>query len=523
MTFSISERKWRSLLSYDIYRVFSLFLLVGLWLSNYRVHGLFPLLLLTIGYGLFSGLAFLIWHLKQPKFYAQVLISGIIDIVTLSLYVSFLDQLQSGLGVLINVNVAILSLLVPGRLAIFFAAIASSMLLIICSMDYLFQADVDSSIFFYSGIHGAGLFGTAIVAWYLAERLQFIELLAMQRGSQLADMQKINQYIVEKLKAGVLYVNQDGTIEVINSAAREMFNCLEKKKSLYLHELSPQLGLNFSHYLEHSKGKPYPYTAILKSQSLRVQYIPTTKGNTSNYLIILEDIHFINQQAQQLKLASLGRFTASVAHELRNPLGAISHAVQLMGNNGLNAEDTRLQRLIEKHCNRMNEVVKNVLQLSRREKAKPEQFDLIQFLEDFTADYRLYQRCQFDIDTSSISTSTVYFDRSQLEQILIILCDNAVKHNRDVPDMITVTFRVEEDDNKISLYVIDNGKGIDEAHQSQLFEPFFSTDHAGHGMGLYIARELAEINDAKLRYDSSIRKGCCFKIEFGNKGIEYYE
>ncbi len=523
MTFSIRERKWRSLLSYNVYRVFSLFLMVGLWLSNHKAYGNFPLLWITIFYSLFSGLAFVAWHFKQPRFPTQVLISGVIDIVILSLYVTFLNQLESGLGVLINVNVAILSLLVPGRLAIFFAATASSILLIISGIEYLYRVVPDTGIFFYSGVHGVGLFATAIVAWFLAKRLQSTELLARQRGSQLADMQKINQYIVEKLKAGVLYVNQDGTIEVINTSAREIFNYHVQKKPLYLHELSPQLAVNFSHYLDEFKDKKNPYTVILKSQSLRVQYIPTTESNTPSYLIILEDIHFITQQAQQLKLASLGRFTASVAHELRNPLGAISHAVQLMGNNGLNTEDMRLQRLIEKHCNRMNEVIKNVLQLSRREKAKPVQFDIFEFLEDFVDDYRLYQQSQFIINQPTSSSTHIYFDRSQLEQILIVLCDNAVRHNRDVTDSITITFQVEEGDDNISLKVIDNGKGVQEAHQSQLFEPFFSTDRTGHGMGLYIARELAEINDAQLRYDSSISNGCCFRIDFRNKDIGYYE
>lgn len=523
MTFSIRESKWRSLRTYDVYRVFILVLLIAFWLSNYKAYGTFPLLWLTIVYAIFSVLAFTSLYFRKPKFYAQVLIKGIIDIIILSLYVSFLDQLQTGLGILINVNVAILSLLVPGKLAIFFAAIGSSMLLIICSIEYLNQIGGDTSIFFYSGIHGAGLFATAIVAWFLAKRLQSTELLAKQRGSQLADMQKINQYIVEKLKAGVLYVNKDGTVDVINSSAREIFYYSGTDKPLYLHELSSQLGLSFSRYLKKSNESTKPATVILKKQSLRVQFIPTTKSNASNYLIILEDIHFINKQAQQLKLASLGRFTASVAHELRNPLGAISHAVQLMGENGLNSEDKRLQNMIEKHCNRMNEVVKNVLQVSRREKARPVQFELAPFLIDFADDYKLYNRCQFEMDANRSNKTLIIFDRSQLEQILIILCDNAVKHNSHLPDLITITFKIVEEGDIIYLKVIDNGKGVDQAHQSQLFEPFFSTDRTGHGMGLYIARELAEINDAQLRYDNSISNGCCFKLEFGNKDIEYYE
>ncbi len=523
MTLNLPEKKWRSLLSYDIYRVFTIILLVGLWLSNYKSYGNYPFLGMSIGFSLFSILAYLGWYFRKPNFTAQVLISGIVDIICLSLYISFLEQLRTGLGVLINVNVAILSLLVPGRLAIFFAAIASSMLLIICGMDYLYRTNINGSIFFYSGIHGVGLFATAIVAWYLAKRLQTTELLAKQRGSQLADMQKINQHIVEKLNVGIIYLNQEAKIDVINSTAREILNYKDKHTPHYLCELSSLLDSNFSHYLGRYSNNSRPYTVIIKGLSLRAQYVPTNESHASTYLIILDDIRFITQQAQQLKLASLGRFTASIAHELRNPLGAIFHAVQLMGNTGLSDEDKQLQQLIEKHCNRMNEVVKNVLQLSRREKSKPTQFNLVQFLKDFTADYSLYQNCEFVIEAKIKKMIPIFFDISQLEQILVILCDNAVKHNRHSPEPVTIFFKLLANENRVILKVIDSGKGVDEAHQSQLFEPFFTTDRAGHGMGLYIARELTEINDARLRYDNSINNGCCFEIEFGNKDIEYYE
>ena len=105
----------------------------------------------------------------------------------------------------------------------------------------------------------------------------------------------------------------------------------------------------------------------------------------------------------------------------------------------------------------------------------------------------------------------------------MILCDNAVKHNRNNDDLFKINVDISEHNGIIYLRVIDNGKGISSRHEKHLFEPFFSTDRLGHGMGLYLAKELAEINDAQLNYDSLTKTGCCFIIEFGKKEIEYYE
>lgn len=219
----------------------------------------------------------------------------------------------------------------------------------------------------------------------------------------------------------------------------------------------------------------------------------------------------IIQEAQQLKLAALGRFSASIAHELRNPLGAIAHAIQLLGDDGpLSLEDAHLKGLVIKNCDRMNAVIKNVLQLSRSEQAKPQHFELGSFLEQFKQDFCHANACDFKISLTD-DAHMIWFDKSQLEQVLVILCDNAMQHGVGNEDAIHITISMNVNADNTVLVVNDLGKGVPEAHFNAIFEPFFTTLRGGTGMGLFIARDLCEINQARLSIEKT-KTGSCFVI-----------
>ena len=223
---------------------------------------------------------------------------------------------------------------------------------------------------------------------------------------------------------------------------------------------------------------------------------------------------YIAQQAQQLKLAALGRFSASIAHELRNPLGAIAHAVQLLGDEGgLNAEDTRLKQLVINNCDRMNGVIKNVLQLTRRQQSQPQIIDIYSFLEQFKKDFCIHNQCNFTLKISKNRPLSVAFDRSQLEQILVILCDNAMQHASNEEGGVSIVISLKSLLYKTILAVSDSGSPIPIEHRDDVFEPFFTTLRSGTGMGLFIARDLCEINKARLNLVKS-NKGNSFTITF---------
>jgi two-component system sensor histidine kinase PilS (NtrC family) len=239
--------------------------------------------------------------------------------------------------------------------------------------------------------------------------------------------------------------------------------------------------------------------------------LPT--GHEFFYMIILEDIALYNQQVQQSKLASLGRLTASIAHEIRNPLGAISHAGQLLFENPhLSAQDRRLTEIIQTHSVRVNHIIEDILQLSRRTDSRREKIHLKPWLDNYLKNFTL----EHAIDMAAFKLSCeeeplcAFIDQGHLRQIMDNLCRNALKYGQ--PDAGQMTLRTFAMQHGPCIEIIDNGSGISREHQNQLFEPFFTTSSSGTGLGLYISRELAELNQAKLSYYLTDDKRSCFRL-----------
>lgn len=506
-------RQWRILLVYNIYRIVSVFLFLGIYYFSY-IDKLYPLLFFCIasGYLVFALIFLYFWYKRVLSFDKQVFLSGTIDVIAVSSMLSIIGNLQAGYGILLNVTIAALSILVPGRLAIYFASLASCLLLCGNALQFFIYNQKDLSIFFYSGIYGAGFFATAITAWYLSNWVRMSENLARHRSYELAGMQKLNEYIVERLHSGIIYVDEGKQIKLMNSATRQFFNLSKHHSIQNLNQLSDLLVTKFDGFLSKTKQNERLAQTIIEDPYLRVHFFSTSVANKPEVLIILEDMTYIAQQAQQLKLAALGRFSASIAHELRNPLGAIAHAVQLFGDNEhLDEENARLKQLIINNCERMNTVIKNVLQLSRRQQSQPQVNDLATFLERFKQDFSHSKYCDLRIKLPKNKQLSVVFDKSQLEQILVILCENAIQHGRDPEGNVHIVIAAKSSLNKITLTVGDSGPGIPPEHRDNIFEPFFTTLRSGTGMGLFIARDLCEINQARLNLVKS-NKGCCFAI-----------
>jgi two-component system sensor histidine kinase PilS (NtrC family) len=220
-------------------------------------------------------------------------------------------------------------------------------------------------------------------------------------------------------------------------------------------------------------------------------------------VIFLEDLSHIQQQAQQLKLASLGRLTANIAHEIRNPLSAINHATELlMEESGQrNASQTRMLQIIHDNTKRLDNMVQDVLKLNRRDQAHKEQFDLVGYLRTFSGEFCEIEKIPADIISIQAEVGAVVtFDRSHLNQVMWNLCRNALRYCQRRTGSIVINLRPGSRQGTIELSVIDDGAGIAEALRGHLFEPFFTTASSGTGLGLYIAREICEANGATLDY-----------------------
>ncbi|MFA6302247.1 MAG: ATP-binding protein [Legionella sp.] len=507
---NLAKKQWRMLLVYDVYRLISVVLFLGIFLYSPIPHPhSFLYVSILIVYFLFGLIFIYFWQNKRLHFVHQVLLSGTIDIIAISSMLSIIGNIRSGYGVLLNVTIAALSILVPGKLAIYFASLASFLLLFGNFLHLMVENEKDLSIFYYCSIYGTGFFATALTAWYLANRVQVYETIAQNNIEELAGMQRINEYIVERLNIGIIYVDEGIKIKLINSAALIFLNVPKQNSLVDLDQLSPLLAQKCSNFLA---TKETISETILQDPYLKVHFFFNAIAHKSAVLIILEDLMQVAQQAQQLKLAALGRFSASIAHELRNPLGAIYHAVQLFGDDGgLQTEDLRLKQLIINNCERMNRVIKNVLQLSRQEKSQPQLLQIDSFLEQFKQDFCINNECDFIIKLPEKRPVHLLFDKSLLDQVLVILCDNAMRHGRDKNGKVTLNFEVGLVANKINITIKDLGSGVPEEHKDNIFEPFFTTLRTGTGMGLFIARDLCEINQARLNLVYS-NSGSCFVL-----------
>ncbi|PJD91569.1 MAG: two-component sensor histidine kinase [Legionella sp.] len=509
---SLENKQWHVLLIYDLYRCLSIFLFLGIFYSaSHPVLFKKLFFIILVSYFLCS-LLFLCWgYQRKWPFNNQVIIAGTVDVIAVSIMLFLISDMKMGQGILLNVTIAALSILVPGRLTIFFASLASCLLLSGSFLVFMKDNAKDLDIFYSSGIYGAGFFATALTTWYLSNKARLSERLAQSRRDELAGMQRLNEYIVERLHSGIIYVDEKREVLLINSAARAFFGLTYPYSSLYLHDLSPILSEKFDQFIMKTRQKESRARMIIEEPYSQVHFFSIIVAGKPAVLLILEDMTHIAQEAQQLKLAALGRFSASIAHELRNPLGAIGHAAQLLGGqHSLSAEDQRLKELITNNCIRMNGIIKNVLQLSRRETAIPENYEIGPFLEQFKIDFCHANSCDLRIKIPKRKLF-FFFDKSQLEQTLVILCENAIKHGVSEDGIAHIVISAKSVANKTSIVVSDSGQGVNPEYKDSIFEPFFTTLRNGTGMGLFIARDLCEINQARLRLMNT-SSGCSFSI-----------
>lgn len=516
---------WRPLRLFNLYRLTLSGFFVALALSdlNVRPIGEYNQHLFNITaliYLLFSiGTSFTIrW--RRPGFTTQVYGQALFDIIAITLLMHASGGTTTGLGMLLIIAVAAGAMLLEGRTALSLAAIAT---LFILGEHLYFQLSNPqlATAYTHTGLLGATFFVTALLARALAKRIRESEALAARRGIDLANMEQLAEYVIQRMQTGVVVVDRDGRIWQINDSARQLLGLAPLAENPPLAQSSPPLAKQYQRWLNEPGYRPQQFHTTVAELLPRFAAL----GDEASTLIFLEDTAAMTQQAQQLKLASLGRLSASIAHEIRNPLGAISHAGQLLAESPqLDRHDLRLTEIIRSHSQRMNKIIENVLQLGRRQHASPETILLKPWLENFVDELCRSQQLdpeqiQLSVEPATLATE---FDPSQLHQILWNLCHNGLRHGAEHSGRARLTLRAATapDNPTPHLDISDNGPGIGAEAQQHLFEPFFTTATQGSGLGLYIARELSECNQAHLTYQpaatGSPTGGSCFRITFSD-------
>ena len=473
----------------------------------------------AVAYFAFSVVCSLSIQLRWGSFQLQVVAQVFGDIVAITLMMHASGGVVSGFGTLLVVAIAGGSILTEGRIAILFAAIASLAVLFQQIYAWLFHP-FSGTTYSQAGMLGITFFATAFLAYVLAKRVRASEALATKRGIDLANLAQLNEHIIQRMQSGVLVLDEDGRVRLLNGSARQLLALSANLAGEPLARVSPELLELEEKWRGDEEHTSQMFQPLNSPVDVMASFSRLGRDGSRGSLIYLEDASAMRQRAQQLKLASLGRLTASIAHEIRNPLGAISHAGQLLGESPKLVEnEKRLTEIIDENCHRMNAIVENILQLSRRKDAVREQVDLAAWLVTFVDDFKIHKNVnesRVRLEQTSADDASVRIDASQLHQIVWNLCENGLRHAGDPPELVIRT-GIRPGTRRPYVEVQDNGEGVPKGIADNLFEPFFTTQATGTGLGLYIARELCEINQASLNLVEGAPGGGCFRITFSDQ------
>lgn len=516
-----AQQDWRTLTYCGLYRcvLASILMMLVLWQVSPPVGG--PsnpeaFAVMVIAYLAFASVSMIAVLSRWLSRNLLTVVPVLIDISLLTLLMAAGGGVASGLGVLVVVAVAAGSILVASQMAFLFAAVAAIAVLT-QQLIPIAGGDIARPDYTRAGLLGIACFAAALLVSVLARRVRVSEAMVLRREGDIASLAALNEHIVQRMQAGVAVLDARGRVRLMNRSAEKLLGVMQWQRGRRLEELSPELSRLQVRWFTDRENASHYLKLINQALTLVVSFAGIGQRGEEGTVIFLEDAAATTQRAQQLKLASLGRLAGSIAHEIRNPLGAISHAGQLLEeSSNLDAADRRLTRIIRDNSQRMNAMIENVLQLGRTRQAAPRSFDLSPWLEEFVEEFRGRRPGTDDVVQWQVTPSDlrVRVDRSQLHQVLWNLCDNALQHAGN-PPQIVIEAGIGEPIGRPYLDVSDNGEGIAEADLPRVFEPFFTTRDEGTGLGLYIARELCEGNQASLTLEPS-RQGCRFRITFAD-------
>ena len=520
---------WRVLITLNVFRLLVAAAMLALFFagSDPRIFGgLYPKLFATTAtvYLLIAIISTTSLRQRWMPASAQATAQMLIDIVVIVMLVHTSGGVGSGLGGLLIVFVGAGSLVLPRQLPAIMGALATFAIL---GEQVFSQVSGLTATVNYpaAGVLSAIIFSMSVAATPLARRIQASEALARQRGVDLKNLSELNEYIVQHLRESIVVVDGDDQVRLSNASAARLLGAKQLVRSRPLSDASEPLSEYVRRWrTDHSLSSHPEFTLITEGNNARItaHLAPLGKGGERDgpLLIFIEDTSIFNSRVQQSKLASLGRLSASIAHEIRNPVGAMSHAAQLLGEaDGLSDDDKRLTDIIQTHSSRVSHIIDNVLQLSRRESGKPDLFLLRPWVEDFAREFtRTLELQEGELSIEDIPEELeVRIDKSHLRQVLWNLCDNAVKYASETGGILVELHAGRLDgQGRPYLEVQDHGLGVDPKTAEQIFEPFFTARSGGTGLGLYISRELCELNRSTLLYLDRSGGGSIFRIVFAD-------
>ena len=452
-------------------------------------------------YALFSIALLVPARLREPSLVIQVSAGVFVDVLAIVMLMYASGGVRSGLGVVLLVSLAAAGLITRGRLAYFHAATAALAVLLVQTFE-VWRHDVGPQEFVQAGITAGAFFATAGLASALARYARTSEQIAEERKIDLANLSQINEIVIRDMQDGILVVDGDGRIRQNNPRAIQLLGALPPGRWPQLADYAPEISRLLQSWRKGSETTYMQLRAPRAAGELQVHFVPIGGGDPAPTVVFVEDVGRMRAQAQQMKLVALGRLTASIAHEIRNPLSSIGHAAELLDEEGGMPEaDKRLLTIIRGNVFRIDRIVQEVLYLNRRDRAQPEALEASAYMQGFAQEFAIGERVPAEaIDVQVRTTQRLLFDRQHLDQVMWNILRNAWRYCSRKPGSIRIVVWPAAAPGRLQIDVHDDGPGVPRETQAHLFEPFFTTETQGTGLGLYIARELCEGNGARLEH-----------------------
>jgi two-component system sensor histidine kinase PilS (NtrC family) len=499
-----SAALWRSLRYFNVYRLVAaalLLMIAAAWGSNLQFGARnYALFVFVAAAQCVCSLFWFVLIRARWRFELQLGVQVFVDVGATALLTYASHGITSGLGLLLLTTLAAAGLVSRGRLTLFYAALATIAILLEHTIEVL-RFDAPMALYAQAGLLCAAYFAVAWLAHELAKYAIASEELAARREIDLENMAHVSEHVIRDMQDGVLVVDGEGVIRQFNARAERILGPMPDRRDVALSEYAPAVAKRFSAWRADEYGAEAAADTNVTAE-IGARIVPIGRQRRSGAVIFLEDRTRIQTEARQMKLAALGRLTANIAHEIRNPLGAISHATELLQEEPPSTDTAkRLITIIHDNAQRLNRMVNDVLKLRRSDSVHVERFRVADYLEVFVEQFCQIERIDPGIFSIELNADPkVVFDRSHLNQVMWNLSRNALRHCRREKGSIRVVVDTTDGGDTVKLEVIDDGPGVPAGLRSQLFEPFFTTATGGTGLGLYIAREVCEANDAKLDY-----------------------
>jgi two-component system, NtrC family, sensor histidine kinase PilS len=524
-----SDLAWRVIGLLSLYRLLVPLLLVATLALGGPARGLGaarPQLFVGACIAYFTAALLLIIarRLQWSSLRIVALVNACVDALAIGFILYAAGGVASGLGILLFLPVLALTLLADRRDALLIAAVAA-LAVLVQQVLIGFAEGTSASDYVTAGLFGTLLFVVALATWPVAHRLRESEALVRRQEVDLANMAQLSQYIVQHLRESILVIDDHDRIRLINESAAQMLGDKSAYPDALIGEASPRLLYLLETWRKGAADSAIPaadqtFVAADGAHLIRPHFAPLGDTAPATLLIFLEDTSVIAEKVQQSKLAALGRLSASIAHEIRNPVGAMSHAGQLLAESpNLTSDEQRLTQIIRTNAERVSGIIDNVQRLSRREPARIERLPLPAWTEEFQEEFAAtmqWPRARITVSGTAPDVE-VRVDPDQLRQILWNLCENALKHAvRDDPDQsVEIRYGRMRGNGRPFLDVADRGPGVPLEHAERIFEPFYSGGQ-GTGLGLFLARELAQSNAATLLYEPRAGGGSVFRLVFAD-------